>query len=294
MIYSMTGFGKSEANIQDKLVQVEIRTLNSKGFDVNVRMPNYIREKEIEVRNLLRETLHRGKIDVYFSIQLPDRLRAHSIHQGLAKTYAAQIREMHEEIGGDVNNISELVLKMPGVLEIPEEDIDEKEWSGIRSVLVEAIKRVEEFRQVEGEKTEVVVEGALNTILENLNEIPKFEQERIETIRQRISKNLETLVDHVDLDKNRFEQELIFYIEKFDLSEEKMRLAAHIEHFKGLLAQKDMNSKTKGKKLGFISQEIGREVNTIGSKANHAEIQKHVVVMKDYLEQIKEQLANIL
>lgn len=290
----MTGFGKAEANIQDKLVQVEIRTLNSKGFDVNVRMPNYLREKEIEVRNLLREHLKRGKIDVYFSIQLPDNLRAHSINQGLAKAYAEQIKTMQQNIGGNVNNISELVLRMPSVLEIPEEEIDEQEWNGIQSVLLQAIENVQDFRSEEGEKTETVLKASLHTILNNLNEIPKFEQERIDTIRQRISKNLETLIENVEIDENRLEQEIIFYIEKFDLSEEKMRLTAHIEHFEKLLNQTGEKNIAKGKKLGFISQEIGREVNTIGSKANHAEIQKHVVVMKDHLEQIKEQLANIL
>lgn len=294
MIYSMTGFGKAEANIQDKLVQIEIRTLNSKGFDLNVRMPNYLREKEIEVRNLLREKLNRGKIDVYFSIQLPDRLKAHSINQGLAKTYAEQIKEMQGNIGGNVNNISELVLRMPGLLEIPEEEIDEQEWLGIKSVLEGAIKNVQSFRAIEGEKTEIVLEESLNTISENLNQIPKFEQERIDTIRHRISKNLESLIEGIEIDENRLEQEIIFYIEKFDLSEEKVRLVAHVDHFKSLLNLKDEKNKTKGKKLGFISQEIGREINTIGSKANHAEIQRHVVVMKDHLEQIKEQLANIL
>lgn len=291
MLYSMTGFGKTEARVQNKLVSIELRSLNSKGFDVNIRMPQYLREKELAVRNLLSSELKRGKIDAFFNVELPDELSAHTINQAVAKTYVNDIQELAEQLGLNSNQILDTVLKLPNVLGVPNEELSDEEWSDIEKLVYEATDRLMNFREQEGAKTEKELLFCINTIREQLQEIPKFEQERIDSVRNRIAKHMEQFVNSAQIDENRLEQELIYYIEKYDLSEEKMRLSAHLDHFEELLDEDEL---AKGKKLNFISQEIGREINTIGSKANHADIQRHVVIMKDHLEQIKEQLANIL
>lgn len=291
MVYSMTGFGKAETNINGKIIQVEIRALNSKGFDANLRMPNYIRNKELSCRTILSEQLKRGKLDVFFNIQLPEHLAAHSINQGMAKAYSAQILTLAKELNLSTENALELVLKMPNVMEVPEEELAEEEWKAIENALQTACKQVSEFRSLEGAKTEEVFTNALTIIQQNLNELTQYEAERANTVKERIKKNIDAVTD-APIDENRLEQEIIYYVEKYDISEEKMRLKAHIDHFLSLLDES--GTIAKGKKLGFVAQELGREINTIGSKANHAEIQRHVVIMKDHLEQIKEQLANIL
>lgn len=292
MLYSMTGFGKSEATIQDKLVSIEIRTLNSKGFDCNVRLPNYLREKELLIRNHLKDELVRGKIDVFIHVELPDELQAHAINQTIAKTYALEIQELANSLQISTDNLLETVLKLPNVLSVPEESLDDQEWDEMEKLIYEAASRVNDFREKEGDKTEEMLQQAIELIRSELKQIENFEQERIVTVKERIQKHIEQHVDVNLIDENRLEQELVYYIEKYDLSEEKMRLNAHLDHFNELLH--DESTIAKGKKLNFVSQEIGREINTIGSKANHAEIQRHVVVMKDNLEQIKEQLANSL
>ena len=292
MLYSMTGFGKSEATIQNKMVNIEIRSLNSRGFDCNIRLPNYLREKELTIRNSLKDELKRGKVDVFIHVEMPDELKAHSINPTIAKTYAQEIKELADNLSIPTNQLLDIVLHMPNVLAVPEEDLEEEEWEEIEKLIYEAASRVNDFREQEGAKTEKALADSVAVIRGELSELPKFEQDRIKTIKDRINKHLEQNVDAGSIDENRLEQELVFYIEKYDLSEEKMRLNAHLEHFTELLESED--EMTKGKKLNFVSQEIGREINTIGSKANHANIQRHVVEMKDHLEQIKEQLANIL
>lgn len=292
MLYSMTGFGKSEATVQNKLVSIEIRTLNSRGFDCNIRLPNYLSEKELTIRNILSDELKRGKIDIYVYVEMPDELQAHTINTTVANTYATEIKDLAVKLNLSTTEILNTVLKLPNVLTVPEEPLEEDEWEEIEKLIYEAVSRVTNYREQEGDKTEKVLRQAASTIFEELAKIPQYEQDRVDGVKERILKHLEQFVDKSSIDENRLEQELIYYIEKYDLSEEKMRLQANLEHFTELLD--DESQITKGKKLNFVSQEIGREINTIGSKANHADIQRHVIMMKDHLEQIKEQLANIL
>ncbi len=287
----MTGFGKAEGNVADKIISIEIKSLNSKGLDMNIRMPGFLREKEIPLRNLIAEHIKRGKIDVYFNLELPANKKIHTINEQMAKTYAAGIQAMAKEFGEEVNNVSELVLRMPNVLEPIQEEITDEEWKGMEAVALEAIERVNAFRAREGVDVEQVFTNAIDNIEQHLGALQEYEPERALRVREKLTKQLEAIDTEIEIDQNRLEQEIIYYIEKFDISEEKSRLTTHIEHFRKLLVE---NGFLKGKKLGFVAQELGREINTIGSKANHAEIQRHVVRMKDNLEQIKEQIANVL
>lgn len=287
----MTGFGKAEANIQNKLIQIEIRSLNSRGFDANIRMPNFLRDRELMTRNILSDELKRGKIDVFFNVELPDTLKAQTINQNMAITYAEQLQELAHRLNVLPEDLLSLVIQMPNVMEVPQEEISDEEWNEIEKLLYEATSRIMDYREKEGDKTEDELRSALDIIQQQLDLIPQFEDERTEAVRERISRHIEEYVNIADIDQNRLEQELIYYIEKYDISEEKMRLKAHLEHFIDLLDEQEIS---KGKQLNFVCQEIGREINTIGSKANHVNIQKLVIIMKDYLEQIKEQLANVL
>jgi len=291
MVHSMTGFGKAEGNVHDKLVSVEIKSLNSKGLDINIRMPGFLRERELLLRNQIVEFVKRGKVDVYFNLEMPANKKVHTINEQMVHTYAKSIREMSSEIGAkEVDDLTSLILRMPNVLEPVQEELTDDEWSEIEKVVKSAIDKLNGFRAKEGEDAKQVFVDALKLIEQNLHDLQVYEPERAEKVKERLEKQLENISD-LNIDENRLEQELIYYIEKYDISEEKSRLTTHISHFRQLLEE---SSPLKGKKLGFVSQELGREINTIGSKANHAEIQRHVVVMKDNLEQIKEQLANVL
>lgn len=292
MLYSMTGFGKAEAMVDDISIQIEIRTLNSKGLDLNIRMPHFLKHKELQIRNLLSQELKRGKVDAYFTLDLPANLQANLINQKVINAYMKQINELASSHNLSLSNDLDTLLKLPNVLSATEQEIEEETWQKIEDLLSQACQRVVEFRTKEGGDMEIILREAIATIAHHLEQIPQYEQERVEKVRERINTGLQNIASQQDIDQNRLEQELIFYIEKFDITEEKVRLAAHLAHF--LELADDDQAQAKGKKLNFISQEIGREINTIGSKANHLEIQKHVVNMKDQLEQIKEQLSNIL
>ncbi len=294
MIYSMTGFGKAESNIGTKKVTVEIKSVNSKTFDCNLRTPSFFREKEMEVRTLLSKELVRGKIEMsvnYTSLEVEQK---HFINKELVKRYYQDLMSITDESelsNKDKIDFLSIVMKMPEVMHSEKESLSKANAEEYTKLVAEAVVQFNEFRREEGISLQNDIFSNIKTITDLLSKVEPFEQERIETVKERIQKNLASLVEKPNIDENRFHQELIYYIEKLDISEEKVRLKAHCEHFIKTAEGKEMGT---GKKLGFILQEIGREINTLGSKANHAEMQKIVVLMKDALEKIKEQILNVL
>ncbi len=291
MIHSMTGYGKAVGEIKNKKVIIEIKTLNSKQLDVSVRMPNLYREKELEIRSLITQKLERGKIDFSLNIENFGKENSSKINQPIIKAYYEQLQELSRETGIPVTqDWLSVLMRLPDTLKTEIEELDEDEWNEIVLLIDNALTQVLEFREQEGKALESALTQNINRIGELLVEIEPYENERIEKIRARFEENLQSISEKIEYDKNRLEQELIFYIEKLDVNEEKVRLKNHLDYF--ISTMKTENS--VGKKLGFISQEIGREVNTLGSKSNHSEMQKIVVMMKDELEQIKEQVLNIL
>jgi uncharacterized protein (TIGR00255 family) len=287
----MTGYGKASAEINGKKITVEIKSLNSKQCDISTRIPSSYREKDIEVRNEIIQQLERGKID--FSLQVENNSSADcsgKINQNIVENYYWQIKEMSERLHIQVPaDWFQTLLRLPDVLKTESQELDENEWAEIKKVIALAIEQFNAFRAQEGKSLQTVFEKKIARIGELAQEINKYEAERIEKIKTRLRDNL-AAIGEVDYDKNRFEQELIFYIEKLDVNEEKVRLKNHLNYFTETM----QHEKSPGKKLGFIAQEIGREVNTLGSKSNHSEMQKLVVLMKDELEQIKEQVLNVL
>ena len=282
----MTGYGKAVLELPEKKVTIEIRSLNSKTLDLNTRIPSFYREKELEIRNLISENVQRGKIDFSMLVELNPAARNQSINAELIKSYMEEFKSITPNVTD--GELLPVIMRLPDVISYTQDDLNEEEWNQIRATIIEAINALNQFRLDEGKVLEKYLTLNLNNILELLTQVIPFEQERIETIKERFNKRLEDL--KVDVDQNRFEQEMIFYLEKLDITEEKVRLKNHCEYFLKELAGIASN----GKKLGFISQEIGREINTLGSKSNHSEMQKIVVQMKDELEKIKEQSLNIL
>lgn len=290
MIRSMTGFGKVTAELASKKVTVEIKALNSKQLDLSARIPSVYRDKEMELRNQLLQTLERGKIEFSIFIEYAGREVPTQINSAVIEKYYLQIKEVSENLGIDLpGDWFQILLRLPDVIRTEVTKVDESEWALILTAVGEAIKQLEEFRTQEGRMLEKLFEEKINNITQLLIEVEKYEGERIEKVKTRIQENLEK-ISGFEFDNNRFEQEMIYYIEKLDVNEEKSRLDNHLKYF-----IKTMNKeKSAGKKLGFIAQEIGREINTLGSKSNHAEMQQVVVRMKDELEQIKEQILNVL
>ena len=284
----MTGYGKATGTFQGKKITIEVRSLNSKSLDLNIRCAPFYKELEGEIRKVIGEQLDRGKVDLSLSIDSTGESKNYSINKDLAKAYTADLKALEEITGKPVDDYATLILRMPDIFVNEKEEIDEDERNWLLSILNEACNQINEFRRQEGIALEKEFEERIGDIRNLLNEVPKYEQERIDIIRARMKKSLEEL-DNKSYDDNRFEQELIFYIEKLDVSEEKMRLSNHLDYF-----LETMKTNVPGKKLGFIGQEIGREINTLGSKSNHAEMQKLVVDMKDNLEKIKEQILNTL
>jgi uncharacterized protein (TIGR00255 family) len=287
MLLSMTGFGKAIGNFQSKKVSIEIRTLNSKSLDLNVRVAPIYREVESEIRKIVGDSLDRGKIDLNINLDSTGDVKNFTINKDLAKAYYADLKAVNGLIGEHTQDYLSVILRMPDIYINEREELSAEEKAWILSLTKEAVDHLNEFRRQEGQALEKEFTERIEDIRTWLNEVPKYEQERIEVIRERIKKNLEDL--SAKYDDNRLEQEMIFYIEKLDVSEEKMRLANHLDYF-----LETMKLPLSGKKLGFITQEIGREINTLGSKSNHAEMQKLVVDMKDSLEKIKEQVLNTL
>jgi len=290
MIKSMTGYGKAEIVLQDKKVSVEIKSLNSKNNDTNIKLPYAYRGKELEIRQIINERLQRGKIDVNIFYELNAGITPASINKELVKSYFLQLKQINEELGVESHDhLMDIVMRLPDTIKVEKNEFEETEWLKIKDTLMLAMVQVDSFRMQEGKALEKDMLSNVDTIMKGLSEIDKFEDGRIAKIREKINLQLQELKIK-DLDKNRFEQELIYYLEKMDVSEEKVRLTNHCKYFHETIR----NEENAGKKLGFILQEMGREINTLGSKASDSEMQKIVVGMKDDLEKIKEQILNIL
>ena len=285
MVLSMTGYGKATAQLPGKKITVEVRSLNSKTNDINIRVPQFYREKELEVRELITTRMVRGKIDFGMYAELTGEEDAPKVNKPLVLSYIRQLEEIKRETGIQGDSLA-VAMRMPDVMRTEKDELTDDEWANVLAVINEAISQHYKFRKQEGESLKADFEGRIEAIREALKQVEPFEQSRMVTVKERLMKNLEGIA----VNKDRFEQELIFYIEKLDINEEKIRLSNHLDYFLEV-----MNSEEEaGKKLGFITQEIGREINTLGSKANHAEIQKLVVQMKEELERIKEQVLNTL
>ncbi len=285
----MTGFGRATLVLPKKKITVEVKSLNSKQVDINTRIPSFYKEKELEVRSLLTNTLRRGKIELAIFVENTGTDSQHKINKELVSSYMNTLKEVGL---GDVSSSALLTtaMRLPDAMKVEREEFDKDEWKAVMNVVKEAVAALVDYRQSEGLSLEKDIKHQIATIDSLHNEVPKYEQERIITIKERISSKLTDVLQSVDFDRDRLEQEMIYFIEKLDVSEEKVRLKNHCEYFIETMNTGDFN----GKKLGFISQELGREINTMGSKANHTEIQKLVVEMKDALEKIKEQVLNIL
>ena len=285
MIMSMTGFGKKEAQYEDKHISIEVRSLNSKNADVNLRSPSYLRELDPDIRKQLTSKMYRGKIDVNVHVEFNGDRAPSKINLGVVKGYMKQLESVGES--SESERMS-LALRLPDTISSEKDVLEESEKKLVFKILHEAISDIESFRKDEGVELGKDISLRLELIESHLQSAIKLDPERNEKIEKKLRLALDVL--NQEIDTNRFEQELIFYLEKFDITEEKVRLKNHLKYFKEVMA----NDSPNGKKLGFIAQEIGREINTIGSKANHAGLQKIVVQMKDELEKIKEQLLNVL
>ena len=288
MISSMTGFGKSNGVYQSKKVSVEIRSLNSKGLDLNIKLNSAYKELETAVRSIVSSALDRGKIDVSIYIESQGAHPENALNVTLATSYYEALKRLNESWGEPPQNYLSIVMNMPNVLNQSDGELEEAETMWVLDLVTNCASKLNEFRKKEGDSLKAEFEKYIAGIRKLLKEIEPFEQERLFAIRERMNKALREL-DTAAVDQNRLEQEMIFYIEKLDISEEKMRLTHHLDYF-----IETMETPLCGKKLGFIAQEIGREINTLGSKCSQAEMQKTVVEMKDLLEKIKEQVLNTL
>lgn len=285
MTQSMTGYGKVVLQLPSKKISIEIKSLNSKNLDLNARMPSIYREKELSIRKRIALKLIRGKVDFSLFVETTGEDAATQINQSVIKSYIKQLKNISK--GNDIDFLN-MAIKMPDALNTEREDIDEDEWKNIEAQIDVALDKIINYRIQEGQVLEDDFRLRIDNIISLLKQVIEIDPKRIEAVRERLQKGISEIKEKVD--ENRFEQELIYYIEKFDITEEKVRLNNHLEYFLKTLGSDDSN----GKKLGFIGQEIGREINTIGSKSNYAPMQKLVVQMKDELEKIKEQLLNVL
>ena len=286
MIQSMTGFGKATLQLPTKKITVEIKSLNSKGLDLNTRMPSVFREMELGLRNQLSQRLERGKIDFSLYVEVTGEETSSKINVPIVKGYINQMKAVIPN--ADETELMKMAVRMPDALKTERDEIDENEWKKIQTVIDEALENIVQFRKDEGVSLEKEFLHRIANIMTLMNNAVSYDAERVETVKTRLRTALEELKENVD--ENRFEQELIFYLEKYDITEEKVRLENHLNYFIETLAGTEAN----GRKLGFITQEMGREINTMGSKSNHSEMQKLVVMMKDELEKIKEQVLNVL
>ena len=288
----MTGFGKSTVECGDKKIIVEVRSLNSKQLDISTRMPNLYKEKDIDIRNMVKNVLDRGKVDLYIYFDAADANREVALNKPLINHYFQQMMEVASSLGvePDKGELLQTIMRFPETLQTKAEELEEGEWQALKSGLEKALEEVNRFRVEEGNVLKEEVLSRVRLIQEIAAEVPQFEEQRVVTVKQRLQDKMKEWGEVKNLDENRLEQELIYYLEKLDITEEKTRLAQHCLYFIQTVEEEE----APGRKLGFISQEIGREINTMGSKANDHEIQKRVVRMKDELEKIKEQSLNIL
>lgn len=290
MLQSMTGFGKASGTFGSKKITVEIKSLNSKSCDLFVRMSSSYKEKEIELRKKITQLLDRGKIDCFITVENNGDVNGNIINKELAKTYFGSIESVSKELNIPLNDPWSIMIRMPDLFANQQEEFNEEEWQYISKLVDQALENHINFRNEEGKGLTKEFETRIQNIQSLLKGVDQYEMARIETIKSRIGNNLEEFFGSTSIDKNRYEQELIYYIEKIDISEEKLRLAQHLTYFLETMNE----SQSQGRKLGFITQEIGREINTLGSKSYHSEMQKLVVQMKDELEKIKEQVLNTL
>lgn len=281
----MTGYGKSVLQLPTKKISIELKSLNSKNLDVNARMPSMYRAKELDIRKLLAKHLVRGKVDFSLYVEITGEDTSSKINKTVVKEYIKQLKDV---VDGDDVELLKMAVRLPDAVTTERDDIDEEEWLKIAEGINEAVSKIVNYREDEGAILKQDFTDRIATLKELLDKVIAIDPERIEGVRARLEKGIADIKEKVD--ENRFEQELVYYIEKFDITEEKVRLDNHLDYFIKTLNSDDSN----GKKLGFISQEIGREINTIGSKSNYAPMQKLVVQMKDELEKIKEQLLNVL
>lgn len=285
MIQSMTGFGKSVTQIPNKKITVELKSLNSKNFDLNARIPSQYREKELDLRNIISNSLGRGKVDLSIYVEYTGEQTSTNVNTPVVKNYMDQLRGI---VNASEVELLKMAIKLPDSLKTERDEIDEEEFNAIEVAVQEALTEINKFRSDEGEALEKDLSLRIANIRQLLEDVIKIDPDRVEAVRERLRKGIEEIKEQAD--ENRFEQEIVYYIEKFDITEEKVRLDNHLDYFQKTLDSKDSN----GRKLAFISQEIGREINTIGSKSNYAPMQQMVVQMKDELEKIKEQILNVL
>lgn len=289
MFYSLTGFGKADTPSSHKIIQVEIKALNSKSLDLNLRMPSLYRSLELPIRQLIAERLVRGKVDVYIQVEYTEAGAAAQIQKSVVSNYIEQLKSIEKSQQLESSNLLEIALRLPESYAQAQETLEEAEQNALYDTVNKAVDKLIDYRKEEGKAALEDLNLRINNLKSLKEQTKSFEIERKATTRQRLRERFEEA--QINVDENRFEQELIFYLEKLDVTEEQVRLAKHLEYFEETLSNNEIS---KGKKLGFISQEIGREINTLGSKANHAEMQRLVIQMKDELEKIKEQLLNVL
>lgn len=293
MLLSMTGYGRVSKQLRSKIIVIEVKSLNSKFLDLKIRVPQGFRDKELEIRKMASERILRGKVDLSIDMKLADGGDEMVFHKDLFKAYYKEISETLQELNpGHTGDLTQAIMRIPNIVTASDELISDDEWIVVKDLLDQSIKKMEAFRKAEGDTIKEDFTLRVNNILELLYKIEPHEGPRISKLRERLINNLEELRLKEGVDANRFEQEVLFYIEKIDVTEEKQRLEQHCKYFLEQLA--DTKLIAKGRKLNFISQEMGREINTLGAKANSADIQRFVVQMKDELEKIKEQIANVL
>ncbi|WP_188049417.1 YicC/YloC family endoribonuclease [Flavobacterium sp. GP15] len=286
MIQSMTGFGKASLQLPSKKITVEVKSLNSKGLDLNVRMPSLYREMELGLRNQIALKLERGKVDFSVFIESTAEQTSTKVNVPIVKGYINQLREVYAD--ADETELMKMAIRMPDTMKIERDEIDENDWVQIQTVIEEALQNILTFRKDEGMSLEKEFQLRIGNIRQYMTDALALDPERVQAIKDRLQTAIAEL--KVNVDENRFEQELIYYLEKLDITEEKVRLTNHLDYFLETINGTEAN----GRKLGFITQEMGREINTMGSKSNHAQMQKLVVQMKDELEKIKEQVLNVL
>jgi uncharacterized protein (TIGR00255 family) len=292
MLLSMTGYGRATGNYGEKTITVEIRSLNSKFMDLRLKIPQNYKDRETDLRKIITDKLERGKIDMLIETSSATGDEEFALNVPLFKMYYKELNALSDELGMDKEGILPSIMRLPNIVAPADRNLNEEEWKTLEKILLEAIQKIIDFRGDEGNAMAAELSNRVTSIVEKLAAVPPFEEDRMVKLRQRLWQNLEDYVGRDNIDENRFEQELMFYLEKMDITEEKVRLEQHCQYF--LSELKTPNVSQKGRKLSFISQEMGREINTLGAKAYSSDIQKIVVEMKDELEKIKEQIANIV
>ena len=291
MLLSMTGFGRARGSYQDKTISIELRSLNSKFTDLRFKLPQNYKDKEPDLRKIVTKAVERGKIEMTIDVLSNGGDGEFALNKPLFKKYFSEITKLNEELGISNGDLNQTILRLPNVVSAESSTIDDEEWEQVKSILDQALTKFTNFRKAEGAAMETDCINRVNSITSLLEKVDPFETNRVEKLRKRMLQNMEEYVGKENIDANRFEQEILYYLEKIDITEEKVRLAQHCKYFLEVLQE---STTQKGRKLGFISQEIGREINTLGSKANSSDIQRFVVKMKDELEKIKEQVLNTL